>query len=345
MAGRKQHYIPQSVLRGFGTPRSGKKVQVVVYDGTRGIFPAATDGVAAERYFYSELDVEGDEPTLDDRITDHEGQMAEVVQGLREASHVQVGAREAAELVTHLSVRNAHLRASFRSATEGLVGQAEALFTDRGRSRAAFGLDEVSPKGIAAEELNKMWAKLGPQAEARGISKELIFEMMKVQFESNFSEISGMASQVLGKMKEGLGDAAEAGHLRALNQSLAPEARIEVLQKLCWTVECAPEQGAVLPDCVVVAETSEGPAPLMYCKSDDVLGVYMPLSHDRILLGSKGSIGALPDMINDVSASCSWDFFVARDRTEALEALVPSIRSRTSHLTEEAIEEALKEYQ
>ena len=64
MSGRKQHFIPQSLLRGFGRVSKGTKIQVIVYTYERDIFTAATDGIAAEREFYSELDVKGTGETL-----------------------------------------------------------------------------------------------------------------------------------------------------------------------------------------------------------------------------------------------------------------------------------------
>jgi hypothetical protein len=64
MSGRKQHHIPQSVLRAFETPSKGKKTQVWIFS-KRNQFKAPTDDVAAERHFYSELSTDGTK-TLDD---------------------------------------------------------------------------------------------------------------------------------------------------------------------------------------------------------------------------------------------------------------------------------------
>lgn len=58
MSGRKQHFFPRNLLRRFGRASKDTKVQVVLYTYERGIFIAAADGVAAERQFYSELDVD-----------------------------------------------------------------------------------------------------------------------------------------------------------------------------------------------------------------------------------------------------------------------------------------------
>ena len=83
MSGRKQHFIPQSLLKGFGRAGKGAKIQVVVYSHDRGIFPAATDGVAAEREFYSKLAVESEADTRDDKITAYETPLADTLATLR----------------------------------------------------------------------------------------------------------------------------------------------------------------------------------------------------------------------------------------------------------------------
>ncbi|GKS86101.1 hypothetical protein AVMA1855_18135 [Acidovorax sp. SUPP1855] len=68
MAGRKQHFIPQALQRGFGQAK-GKKTQVYVFKKGSEPYLSSTEGVAAQRDFYSEP---SDEETLDDRITKYE---------------------------------------------------------------------------------------------------------------------------------------------------------------------------------------------------------------------------------------------------------------------------------
>src|SRR6185312_12605251 len=100
MSGRNQHFIPQSLLRGFGVKR-GKKTYVVAYTFDRGVFAPPTDGIGAEGNFYSELDVDGGTETLDDKITDYEQRIPAVLEQLRQLSD-EADAALAAELVTHL---------------------------------------------------------------------------------------------------------------------------------------------------------------------------------------------------------------------------------------------------
>ena len=115
MSGSKQHFIPQSLLKGFGLKR-GKSTLVVSYTYDRGIFMPATDGIAAERNFYSELRVEGGEETLDDRITYYETPLATVLTDLWALGDGEdADPRKAAEFVTHLAIRNDNFRKAVTS--------------------------------------------------------------------------------------------------------------------------------------------------------------------------------------------------------------------------------------
>jgi hypothetical protein len=102
----------------------------------------------------------------------------------------------------------------------------------------------------------------------------------------------------------------------------------------------------ILPDCVAVAINASGETfSLILAESDEADAIYVPLSSNRLLVGSR-TTADVPADLNDVSASCAWDFFVAGDRTSELEGLREKIRSRTGpyvNLTiDDVISEALK---
>jgi hypothetical protein len=111
MSGRKQHYIPQFAMRGFAAKGRGKHKLVKVYKRDR-TFLSSTEGIGAEREFYSKL---SDDPydTLDDIITDAESEYAEIHQSLLNADQGNaLDSTSIARLVCHLSVRGNNLRDS-----------------------------------------------------------------------------------------------------------------------------------------------------------------------------------------------------------------------------------------
>src|SRR3546814_469453 len=132
MSGRKQHFIPQSLLRGFSVGKSGSKAQVTVYPYGRAPFRTATDGIAASRSFYSELGAAGGPKTLDDRITAHETGLAHELRDWRAlADRSRVDGAAAADLVTHLVIRNDNFRKTVNAALTRMFEAFDEASKDR----------------------------------------------------------------------------------------------------------------------------------------------------------------------------------------------------------------------
>jgi hypothetical protein len=146
------------VLRGFATAGKGKNEQVWVFTKEK-TYPSSTEGVGAERHFYSELSSDGTQ-TLDDQITSYEKRLGSLLAPLRAASPgSEVDATVAAEVVAHLTIRNAHIRKSFGAGMQLLVDEASNLFTDETNLRSMLGVNARQfPEKIAAmvrEEMTK----------------------------------------------------------------------------------------------------------------------------------------------------------------------------------------------
>jgi len=345
MSGRKQHFIPQSLLKGFGRPGKGAKVQVIAYTHDRGTFAAATDGVAAEREFYSPLAVEGQGETLDDKITGYETSLAHILSELRSFDADGIAdAGKASEFVTHLVVRNDHLRKFMSSAATDLFGGFAEMFSDQDQAKAMLGLSGPTPSAMVAEQLANVFADNAQLIETLGMSQEQFNAWAFGHSQANFGEFH---AQMLGPLQQAFGEAlgaiaqtAAEAQRRSLGDSLSPEARIDNLKKFEWRVAhvAAP---LILPDCVAVATNAESNAfPLMLEEDDETDTIYVPLSSDRLLIGSKAR-QAVPNTLNNTFAECSWDFFIARDRTPELEALRPLIRSCAGKRVQETVRQAM----
>ena len=71
----------------------------------------------------------------------------------------------------------------------------------------------------------------------------------------------------------------------------------------------------------------------------------MPLSPDLLLIADHPELGVdVPPEINEIAASCSWDFFITRDRGFVFERLIPTIRQRSQELVDGAVDLALKKH-
>lgn len=353
MSGRKQHFIPQSLLRGFGFPK-GKKTYVVAYTHDRGIFTTGTDGIGAERDFYSELEVDGTGETLDDKITNYEQPFPQVLGEFRSLGDGQrPDTKMAAEFVTHLVVRNDHFRKAVGSGSEHLIeGMADA-FTDEGQAKALLGLNREEPPQMFSDEIAKMWAQFGPIFTNLGLSEAQFhvwaFQAVKGQFPAFFAEAVGPLKETFAEMIDKLPEVAANAQRTSLTEGLSPPKRVEMMSEFEWKVVHA-ATALVLPDCVAIAVDASGePYPLMLADFENVRTIYMPLSSDRLLVGSRGEPREPSVGMNEAFAACSWDFFVARDRTSELEHCRTVLRTRVSQFLvrtiEEVIEEAKAEHQ
>ncbi|MDA9426228.1 DUF4238 domain-containing protein [Bradyrhizobium sp. CCBAU 53380] len=156
MAGALQHHIPQFFSRGFRSPGGSKKQsQVWVYAKDREPHLAIVkDEVGVEAHFYSDLATDGSR-TLDDEITDYEVKAARLLQELRGLGPESPSdSKASAEIVAHLTIRNAHLRGSFALGLQAIFGQAIDLFCNEDRLRAILGLDQTAPTSVLKDAID-----------------------------------------------------------------------------------------------------------------------------------------------------------------------------------------------
>jgi Protein of unknown function (DUF4238) len=349
MSGRKQHFMPQSLLRGFGKQGKRKVVQVTVYSSDGRVFTTATDGVAARRYFYSQLPDDVGVETLDDRITAFETRLAMSLAELRGLVPGRaVDATKAAEVVTHLCARQAHLRDSFASMAEHLVGGAAKLFLDKEWTRETLGVDALTPDDPVRDAIQELYSKFEDQLNQAGFTKtkfeRLLFDKLKTEYDKIFPELSSLLQSFFAQMQGQTNRLAREAHNKALERSLVPPTRLEILERFIWRTEPGPVTGLVLPDCVAMSWTvGAGYQPLM-STGKDIDAVFMPLCHDRLLVGHRAGIaGDVPEMINELAVVSSWDCFIARDRTPEFERLIPRIGERARKLMDEAARAALEQ--
>ena len=328
MPGPKQHHIPQCLLREFGRQKKGKKaVQVTVYARDR-VFTTATDGVAAQRYFYSGPDVDTEETSLDDKITAYESELAVALEELRAApAGSAVDAEMASEAVTHLCARAAPVR----QLHEAVLSQMTQGFQDVIRSKERL----WKFLGLDAETPNEHLRKAGIEGST--------FTNLKANFDVHFAAQLSASQTGLGSISDQAPEMARRGHNQALDQSLVPEGRAEVLRELAWRVEHGPDNGFLLPDCVVINLLGGTDCrPFILTGKDDIGTILMPLSHNRLLVGDhkEATLGP-PEAINKLFAACSHDAFIARVRAPEFEQLMPSIREIPGQLVEGAVRPAL----
>lgn len=348
MSGKKQHFIPQVLLRGFGIPRN-KKTYVYVFPYERPTFEVATDGVGAARYFYSKLSEDSDEKTLDDKITDYENNQKAILLKLREQpKNETIDGAAVAELVTHLSIRNAHFRDVTTDGVKQLFDEAVGIFQDRDRTRRALGLDGHQPSATIIDSLNEMIDDYRETFQSLGMTDEQAREWALSQagplFEQNFGGLAAEIATAFESFAPRISNIGKEAQLAALEKDIAPEARRAAFEKFAWQVVDKVDHDFLLPDCVAIALTDEGPRPASLAGADDTNAIIMPLSSERLIVGTSDRAHFFPADVNRTMAACSWDFFVAPTSDPIFVELQADVRAISKQFFQDMIEQVTSEY-
>lgn len=346
MAGRKQHYLPQHLLRGFEASKTGKKAQVAVYKREAPPYTTSTEGVAAQRDFYSPPG-DGVADTLDDVITAFEASTFNpfLDQARTALSGALLDAESAASAVVHLTVRAAHLRGSFAFFARKMIARFGEVVGDPELVREFVDIDSASPASRLSEEIKSAFEAI-PTAtlplKARGIFEKMVRLRVREKFDSQMLETASMLREQLSRLEEALPDMAERGHTSALQNSLVPPARIEGLKRLHWKVlAIEPPEHFVLPDCAAVAFTSSGQLqPVAMSSSEEIIWVAMPISAQRVMVGYAGQDPPRLVDLNEQFAKCSLEFLVSSVLNSNVERLSEHIGEALETVTHKLLEES-----
>jgi len=343
MSGKKQHFIPQSLLRGFAT-ETRKGHRLWVHHRKRGVFEANVQDVAASRFFYSALRTEGAPETLDDRITAYESRLAEHLRMLRASPEGTVADDDVArEVVAHLAFRT--------EATRDLVSEAmlttqrlKAWMTTPAVMLAYVGADRDKPGERFESFLEIMradprWTKTFGTARPRQVRKILFAEVRRdpMRFASGMMEETWRETEFLLREHRAL---AKEAHTDALSEDVVSTASMRRLDGLTWSV--VDYDDLPLPDTVVLASRdSSSFRGLAWVKSAEQQDVVMPLSRGRLLQGQRDGPrrydplalrhalmrGADAFVISDTPINAFDSSIIGASNAEAFDEIITSLTS------------------
>ena len=135
------------------------------------------------------------------------------------------------------------------------------------------------------------------------------------------------------------------GHIKALAKSLIAAPRTEDYRALNWFV-CKSPEPLILGDVGCLFEVA-GPKQYMTItgKDDELKAVYLPISSDRLIVGTASPIAPLIDFdgINQAFAEHSRDFFICREHSQEGRELQKLLGTKAQILSEDEIKEILIE--
>lgn len=343
-SGPNQHYLPRFLQRPFGTRPKRKSIWVFA----RGAGPEAKTikEVGASEHFYSDPPNNG-ERTLDDEITDIENVLSKNLAVIR-GQHPGTGidAAIAAEIVDHLVPRTAHVRINIERGLRVMSEGVEMILSDEKRVQSLIGLDEDEPgeafRKNFSERLNEIEG-----IENLGVPEHVIQRVAFFQAKENFSSVAEDTLPTLQKLFSSWLQANEGivreSHNKIVKAVSASTPRLKLLENLKWTVDAAPPEGVILPDCAAVGIDSSGhAAPAMFVDLREVAAIILPIAPDKLLIGaSRNCEFAGPADFNEDAARCSHDFFLAPTKNDCLTGLQELIGERSTKLVEDGVGDAL----
>jgi hypothetical protein len=332
MAGRRQHFIPQFLQQGFASHTSGEATFTWVYRKGMPPFNANIINVGVEGRFYTE----GDDSQADDSITDAENRFGELVRRLRADRRPNTSPIEIAELIAHLEIRTRHLRQSLLSSADFLVSRLVDFMADEHAFLPYLERQLRRDPSSVRQSVSEMLTR-------RGLPQTLLqqFTQLSVALLPEFIKplLPQFAAALRANFPTMLRDAAKSGHVRALKETAAPKARTDRYKTLEYSVEVT-DESLILGDSPVLFRV-QGPLPYKTFleKDDDLSAIVLPLSPQKVLIGSDRCLGALPSGLCQATARCSLEYFIAAERSEVNILLRDMIGEDAALLTRAQVEQ------
>ncbi|MDD5028244.1 MAG: hypothetical protein PHH58_01895 [Rhodoferax sp.] len=344
MAGKRQHYVPRFLQRGFLNDSKEEAERTWLH--RRGSQPRLVGirDVGVGEYFYSNLSVDG-LATLDDLITAIEGELGGDLSALRAVPVGElIDPRISARLTSHLMLRTAHVRSVFEQATAQIFDGAITLFTDLNGVRDHLGVDMFGGETVFGKAINETLEAIPFEAWSfpRPLAQRMFGFLARERFSPLYEEHWPMLSQALTEITKKFSIHIREAHNKALETTERSRWE-EVLADLSWRTQAV--FGAVLPDCVVLArEIGQDFTPLLLSNLEKVELVILPLAHDLLLVGSSDvNLPIAVQALNVASATCSDSFFISHRANDGA-GLSDLVGQRSATAIQASVSDALSAF-
>lgn len=336
--GSKQHYIPQHFQRAFAADKKKKQI----WQFRRGLqkpIKTSISNTAVGRFFYTGPYDHGN-IDLDAEITRYEQQLHREVDTLR---HMIPGQRIDREIVisvaTHLSVRANFIRGLGQIAIDQTADAVDNL-TSSGFKLQSHRIPEAFMDD-ALNELSKIeYLDIGtikPETFVRSTYTLAREQQHNLSF--NFDEFK---QNFTDQFRDSAERIMREAHNSALSEGLTPEAQLERLRSLTWSLVPGPPEGAALPDSVIIAFDGDQWNNLYMTRNLEI--VVFPLTPNLLVQGIIDStIGWNTSDFNKHAIEVAHEFILAADSLPILTAALPELGKPLISKIKDEIDSALTE--
>lgn len=342
MSGKRHHFIPRFLQKGFAIEENSKTHKVWVYKKNSPTYPANIIDSAVEGYFYG---VDGDS-ALDDEITQLEDKYACVI-NLAHTSPIgtKLDKKSISRLIYNFEIRTKNLRESFR---ESMNLVAPDVLNKLGNPKEY----EHLLTEMINKELNQLVDK---ECEKLGVPRS-IMPLYRAAFKKEFKDKLEMQIPLLhekmkselenfkGLIKDSLTSNTKSAHIKAmLASSKKTSPKLKLYEQLEYSVYEAPDTEIPLGDSIILFHVKEEREFKNFLDNKKSLtAVILPISPKRMIYGTKNK-NYIPDFskLKHAIVSSSKEFFLFSRHDGYLESLKENISTNSHILSEDEIKNVL----
>lgn len=338
MSGKRHHFIPQFLQKGFATSEDNHTQNIWIYRKNSPTFSSNIINSGVEGHFYG---IDGDS-TLDDEITKFEGKYGQIINSARTSHiHTKLDKKSISKLIYNFEIRTRNLRESFR---ESMHLVAQEVLNNLSNPKKY----EKLLKQMMNDELNKL---VDNEGEKQGVPRSMM-PLYRVAFkkeskdklEMHTSQIHEQLKSTCENFKElitnALAGSTKSGHIKAmLKSSKKIPPKLKWYEKLEYSIYETGDEEIPLGDSIILFHVKEDREFKNFLDDKkSLIAVILPISPKRIICGSKNK-NYVPDFsaLKQAIISCSKEFFLFSRHDDDLDSLKKNISTNSHILSEEEI--------
>jgi hypothetical protein len=327
MAGRKQHDLPQLLLKGFVSKTKGDKKFLWQFRKDAAPIEASLRDVGHSKCFYGEPGP----GTLDEAITEWEAKVASCIDQIRSQRTIASSIDETilVEFVHSLVMRTRNLSDTIGTAVSSMLNELHSVATDHEKAQRQLLKEQArnTPMWDAAltNYVKEKYGPLNRQQEkyVKKVENKSFKRWLKRGAEKHIQEVTERNKEqltpVLGQVEDiwkGVRNDALKAFFPLSSEVSTP--RLARYRQLKWHIHSLESNSLILGDVAVLqyeCETGKFSPGFDKDRGDFIL---LPMNHDLLVVGSteKGGTPPAVNEINQASAKLSFHYFVACKNSE-----------------------------
>jgi hypothetical protein len=301
MAGKRQHYLPRFLLKGFNSRKQSQKMMSWVFTKDK-IYETNILNIGLQQYFYGDINTD-----LDSKISDLENIFSKQIDEIRKlnfsANNKNVEA--ISKLVYFQLIRTRNIRLTLKNVYHYGINLANNRIKEDFSEKAFFKIKSM----FRNTEQYKKFSTLISQKKLEDMLEVYIKTikesgMIDSYFRELFKKNEEITNQAHNHMIE--------GHINGENKGIYNN-----LLNLHWNRVEFHDNSLVLGDCGCYIKNSDGIATT-WINTKNIEHVLFPISSKELIIGSNKHLQVIPDLeeVNIGSCQCSKEFFISSTNTK-----------------------------